>query len=77
MVKRARQFGVLLAILLAVFWLIDVFVVRNSPAEAGLGEFNTGDATSGDEGPRLGALKVFGMMLRIEQSNLLATRSYV
>ena len=51
------------AILLAVFWLIDLGVVRNSPAEAGLKDFNTGDATSGDEGPRVGAVKVFKMML--------------
>ncbi len=51
------------AILLGVFWLIDFRVVRNSPAEAGLTDFNTGDATSGDDGPRLGAAKVFKMML--------------
>ena len=50
-------------ILLAVFWLIDFRVVRNTPAEAGLTDFNTGDATSGDDGPRLGAVKVFKMML--------------
>lgn len=50
-------------ILLAVFWALDFLVVRNSPAEAGLGEFNTGDATSGDEGPRLGAVVVFKKML--------------
>ncbi len=52
------------AILLAVFWVIDFLVVRNSPSEAGLGDFNTGDATSGDDGPALGARAVFGMMLR-------------
>ncbi|MFO7610293.1 MAG: MFS transporter, partial [Candidatus Krumholzibacteriia bacterium] len=51
------------AILLAVFWVIDWFVVRNTPGEAGLTDFNTGDATSGDEGPRMGAVKVFKMML--------------
>lgn len=51
------------ALLLAVFWVIDWFVVRNTPGEAGLVDFNTGDATSGDEGPRLGAAKVFKMML--------------
>jgi len=50
-------------ILLAVFWLIDFRVVRNTPAEAGLTDFNTGDATSGDDGPPLGAIKVFKMML--------------
>ena len=51
------------AILLGVFWLMDFLFVHNSPAEAGLGEFNTGDATSGDEGPRLGAVVVFKKML--------------
>ncbi|MBE0566176.1 MAG: MFS transporter [Krumholzibacteria bacterium] len=51
------------ALLLAVFWVIDWFVVRNSPADAGLADFNTGDATSGDDSPRLGAGKVFKMML--------------
>ncbi|MGD9549066.1 MAG: MFS transporter [Candidatus Krumholzibacteriia bacterium] len=51
------------AILLGLFWIIDWFVVRNSPAEAGLVDFNTGDATSGDTSPRLGAGKVFRMML--------------
>lgn len=51
-------------ILLAVFWLIDVFVVRNTPGEAGLKDFDTADASSGDEGPRLGAVKVFKLMLK-------------
>ncbi len=51
------------AILLAVFWILDVMMVRNSPLEAGQGDFNTGDATSGDEGPRLGAATVFKRML--------------
>ncbi len=51
------------AIGLGLFWVMDFFVVRNSPVEAGLGEFNTGDATSGDDGPRLGAAKVFRKML--------------
>ena len=44
------------ALLLATFWVIDWFVVRNTPGEAGLVDFNTGDATSGDTGPRLGAV---------------------
>lgn len=52
------------ALLLGVFWLIDVFVVRNSPGQAGLRDFDTGDASSGDDGPQLGAVTVFKMMLR-------------
>ncbi len=51
--------GVLLLVALA----IDVFAVKNSPAEAGLADFDTGDA-SGPPGERLGAAAVFGRMLR-------------
>jgi len=52
------------AILLGVFLLIDIGLVRNTPADAGLENFNTADASSGDDGPRLGAIKVFKMMMR-------------
>ncbi len=50
------------AILLAIFFVIDVGMVRNTPADAGLANFNTGDATSGDDSPRLGAIVVFKKM---------------
>ena len=50
--------------LLLVFWVIDFFVVRNRPSEAGFEDIPLGDATDGVEGPRRGALQVFGMMLR-------------
>ena len=52
------------SILLAVFLLIDVALVQNTPGEAGLTDFNTADASSGDEGPRLGAMQVFAKMMR-------------
>jgi len=52
------------AILLGIFFLIDVALVRNTPGDAGLKDFDTADASSGDDGPRLGAGKVFSMMLR-------------
>lgn len=52
------------AILLAIFWVLDVFLVRNTPAEAGLEDFDTADASSGDEGPAMGAMQVFKLMLR-------------
>jgi len=52
------------AILLAVFWVLDVIWVRNTPSEAGLADFDTADASSGDEGPQLKPLVVFKMMLR-------------
>jgi OPA family glycerol-3-phosphate transporter-like MFS transporter len=52
------------ALLLGVFWAIDWFVVRNTPGDAGLKDFHTGDASAGDDGPRLGAVAVFKLMLR-------------
>jgi len=52
------------AVLLALFWVLDVFVVQNTPGEAGLKDFDTADASSGDDGPRLPALRVFKIMLR-------------
>ena len=36
------------ALLLGIFFLIDLFVLRETPAGAGFANFNTGDATSGD-----------------------------
>ena len=51
------------ALLLGAFWVVDWFLVKDRPGQAGFADFNTGDATSGDEGPRLGAVKVFKMML--------------
>ena len=52
------------AILLGIFWALDVFYVRDTPGEAGLADFNTGDASSGETGPRLAARAVFKLMLR-------------
>ncbi len=50
-------------ILLVIFWVIDWFLVQNTPGEAGQEDFNTADASSGDEGPQLGAVQVFKMMM--------------
>jgi OPA family glycerol-3-phosphate transporter-like MFS transporter len=47
------------AILLGIFWVLDFLIVRNTPDDAGLINFNTGDASSGDDGPALGARAVF------------------
>jgi OPA family glycerol-3-phosphate transporter-like MFS transporter len=52
------------ALILGAFWVIDLFVVRDRPSLAGHPDIELGDATSGDTGPRQGAVKVFGMMLR-------------
>ncbi len=51
-------------ILLGVFWLLDVFFVRNTPGEAGHEDFDTADASSGDDGPQLGAIEVFKRMMK-------------
>jgi len=37
------------AALLSVFWVIDFFVVRDRPGEAGHEDFDTGDASSGED----------------------------
>jgi len=52
------------AILLGVFWVLDVLFVRDTPAQAGLDDFDTADASSGDEGERLPAKRIFALMLR-------------
>ena len=51
-------------ILLVIMWLIDVGLVKNTPGEAGHDDFDTADASSGDDGPRLGAISVFKLMLK-------------
>lgn len=51
------------AALLAIFWVLDVLMVRDRPSDAGLADFDTADATSGDATPRLAAVTVFKAML--------------
>jgi MFS transporter, OPA family, glycerol-3-phosphate transporter len=51
------------AAILLVFFLIDYFVVRDSPSHAGFQDFDTADASSGDSGPRLGLVEVLKKML--------------
>ena len=45
--------------MLALFWVADFMLVQNSPGEAGLEDFDTADASSGDDGPQLSAIEVF------------------
>jgi MFS transporter, OPA family, glycerol-3-phosphate transporter len=45
--------------ILAVFAVLDVVFVRDTPGEAGHRDFDLGDASSGDDGPRLPVLVVF------------------
>ena len=63
---RAPVYWVFLipAAILAVFVVLDTVFVRDTPAQAGQKDFDTADASSGDEGPRLGALQVALLMLR-------------
>jgi MFS transporter, OPA family, glycerol-3-phosphate transporter len=51
-------------IILACFWVADFFLVVDTPGDAGLEDFHTGDATAGDDSPRLPVLDVFKLMLR-------------
>ncbi len=51
-------------IILIVLWVIDLFVVQNTPGQAGLTDISLGDATDGDEGPQLGPIQVFKMMFK-------------
>jgi MFS transporter, OPA family, glycerol-3-phosphate transporter len=52
------------AILLSVFAVLDVLFVRDTPGRAGLADFNTADASSGDDGPPLGVVAVAARMLQ-------------
>jgi OPA family glycerol-3-phosphate transporter-like MFS transporter len=51
-------------VLLALFTTIVFFRVKDTPGEAGFADFDTADASSGDEGPQLGAMAVFKMMAK-------------
>lgn len=51
------------ALLLFIFFVIDHIQVRNTPGEAGLVDFDTADASSGDEGDRKSVTEIFKMML--------------
>ncbi|MGI5865569.1 MAG: MFS transporter [Myxococcales bacterium] len=51
------------AAVLALFFAIDLFVIRDSPSKAGFEDFDTADASSGDTGPALGVVGVFKRMI--------------
>ncbi len=50
------------ALVLMVFWVLDLLLVQDTPGKAGLVDFDTGDAT--EEGPKLTPVQVFSKMLR-------------
>ena len=58
------------AILLGVFFLIDLFVVRNRPADAGHPDFHLGDATADDGEERL---PFFAVLLRMMTNPIIVT----
>jgi len=53
-------------VLLVIFWVLDYFIVRNTPGQAGFDDFELGDASGSleQDGERLKASQVFSMMLR-------------
>ncbi len=51
-------------VLLLTFWAIDVAWVKTTPSQTGHEDFDTADASSGDDGPQLGAVAVFKVMLK-------------
>ena len=52
------------AILLVAFAALDSVLVRDTPEGAGLADFDTADASSGDDGPRLPVFEVAKRMLQ-------------
>ncbi|HWM84203.1 MAG TPA: MFS transporter [Kofleriaceae bacterium] len=52
------------AVLLVLFWIADLALVADTPGDAGHRDFDTADASSGDDGRRLGVVAVFSLMLR-------------
>lgn len=51
------------AAILAVFLVVDYFVIRDTPSHAGHPDFDTADASSGETGPQLGVAGVLKRML--------------
>ena len=51
------------ALILAIFWVISFLLVRDTPGEAGLVDFDVADASSGETGPPDKALVIIKRML--------------
>ncbi|MHB8879606.1 MAG: MFS transporter [Myxococcaceae bacterium] len=64
--KAADPWWVFLApaMILAVFFVVDLFLIRDSPSKAGFEDFDVADASSGDLGPPPSVLEVAKRMLR-------------
>ena len=64
----AEKFGIVNAFivpagLLVGFAILDLFIIRDMPSQAGFADFDTGDASSGDTGPALGVIAVAKRLL--------------
>jgi OPA family glycerol-3-phosphate transporter-like MFS transporter len=51
------------ALILVLFFVLSSVMVRDNPSDAGFKDFDTGDATSGDVGPRQPVAQVFRSMM--------------
>ena len=51
------------AVAIGVFFVLSALFVRDTPADAGLANFDVADASSGDDGPALPALKIIWKLL--------------
>ncbi len=51
------------ATVLGLFWVLSFLFVRDHPSQAGFEDFDAGDASSGDTGPRLAAFQIIKRML--------------
>ncbi|MBW2529489.1 MAG: MFS transporter [Deltaproteobacteria bacterium] len=51
------------AVVLAAFFIIDYFLVRDTPSHAGFEDIDTADASEGDDGPALGVVGVVKKMV--------------
>ncbi len=49
--------------LLAVFWLVELFLLRDRPGQAGHSDFDTGDASSGEDEKPVPTLELFKRIL--------------
>lgn len=50
-------------LVLAALWAFELVFLRNQPSDAGLPDFDTGDASSGDEGPAPSSLQLMKRIL--------------
>ncbi len=46
------------ACMLIAFFILDAFIIRDTPSQAGFSDFDAGDASSGDTGPSLGVVDI-------------------